>query len=219
LTQFARGPNETRIWGLAALGGVAYATAMFMGKSSEAHIDQAIRLHNEAIANPQDISYEQLLTSRKPRVDGFGFDFDKPQQDAAISCLQASLLGGMREGAYICSGLPSNEIPYASAELSFADQRILKMRIVVRPPENAEKWTGAFRKTLSTLTRVYGKPKQRDIVIPNECKATEQFLDCLATGDVTASATWTRSDNRFVSMKIANSMIVVDISRGERPLP
>lgn len=221
--QWATGARDPRWW-LAAVGGVSLAVSIPLALASRSQFDKAIRLHNEFVKirpYPPVDPPENVLLIKPPELapEGFGFAFDKPPEHAATACKMAGYQASETDGLFACNGLPSNEIPAASAELSFADGRISKMRIVVHPPEDVEGWVGSFRKTQSAVTQIYGKPAQRSFVIPDECKPVEQFLGCVADGRVKGSAIWTGRNERLVSMTIVASpppsTIVVDVVRAQ----
>jgi hypothetical protein len=148
------------------------------------------------------------------------FLFGATSEEVAAVCRQAGHEWRQVEGAAHCSGAPSAGIPYASAELEFADGRLSGIELVIQPPEDAQGWAEAFRETEATLTRLHGKAQQRSFVVPDECKAAERFLSCIADGTVTGSAVWSLRDGRSVALSMAGApspaTIRVRIAPGRR---
>jgi hypothetical protein len=135
----------------------------------------------------------------------FGLAFGASKEEIAAACRQSGHEWSEDEDAVRCSGTPSAGMPGASAQLEFADGRLSAVEVVIRPPEEAKGWAAALREAETALVRLYGKPKQRSFVVPDECKAAEQFLGCVAERKVAGSASWSLEDGRSVTLFIAGA--------------
>ncbi|WP_437323212.1 hypothetical protein [Sorangium sp. So ce381] len=128
------------------------------------------------------------------------------REEAAATCRRAGHEWSEGEGILRCSGAPFAGLPAgASSELEFAEDRLIAIEVTVRPPEDAQGWAGALREAEVALVRRYGKPQQRSFAVPDECKAAEVFLACVADGRVTGSASWSLADGRAVTLAIATA--------------
>ncbi|MGK3987327.1 hypothetical protein WME99_30070 [Sorangium sp. So ce136] len=134
-----------------------------------------------------------------------GFVFGELMDEAAATCWGAGLQWSEAAGAARCSGKPSGELPGASAQLEFTDNRLSAIELVIDPAEGAAGLAGALRETEIALVRLFGKPGQRSFVIPDECKAEEAFLGCVVDGRVTGSASWSLPDGLYMTLSIAGA--------------
>lgn len=133
------------------------------------------------------------------------FVFGTWKWQAAESCKQDGRKWSEDDGGARCSGSTSAGIPGATSHLEFADGRLSAVELVISTPEDVEGWSKTFRDTHAELVRHYGKPAQRSFVVPDECKAAEQFLGCVADGRVTGKSSWSLDDGRSVAMFIAGA--------------
>ncbi|WP_437957518.1 hypothetical protein WME76_40405 [Sorangium sp. So ce119] len=133
------------------------------------------------------------------------FVFGTWNWQAAELCKQEGRKWTENDGRARCSGSTSAGIPGATSQLEFADGRLSAVELVISTPEDAEGWSQTFRDTHAELVRHYGKPAERSFVVPDECKAAEQFMGCVADGRVTASASWSLDDGRSVAMSVAGA--------------
>jgi len=162
-------------------------------------------------------SEEEYLNAKAkelPRPEGFGFEFDAGPENAASSCQDAGYQWSEKDGAFLCSGVPSFENKRSSAELSFADGHISRLRILVHPQDTRGAWTGSKSKTETALISMYGEPKSSSFTFPTECTGND-FMACVTDGKVKGQASWT-TKTRSVALGIVNDSppkLVVDIRR------
>ncbi len=151
--------------------------------------------------------------------DAFGFVFGTSKVAAAAECQKAGHQWSENEGVYRCSGTPSTVISGVSSQLEFGERGLVAVEIVITPPNDAAGWSSMFRQTESALTGFFDKPKERSFVVPDDCKAEETFLSCVANGKVNGSALWYFDENSVVTLTIiaqplpAPSMLRVRIGR------
>jgi hypothetical protein len=182
-------------------------------------MDSAVEAHNRLIAGGgKESATPKRAAARSERagraappappapLGAFGFVFGAARPTALAACQEAGHTWSEEEdGVARCSGTPTESIAGASAELSFEDDSLSAVELVIRPPEDAQGWATSFRATETALIRLFGKSAQRSFVIPDECKAAEQFLGCVADGRVTGSASWSPDDGPSVVLSIIGS--------------
>jgi hypothetical protein len=204
------------LWPLAGAGAAAFALSiplMIWGVSS---MDSAVEAHNRVIvgrgersATPERAAAPAERARRvapPARLEAFGFVFGAARPTALAACQKAGHTWSEEEdGVARCSGTPTESIAGASAELTFEDERLSAVELVIRPPEDAQGWATSFRATETALIRLFGKSAQRNFVIPDECKAAEAFLGCVADGRVTGSASWSLDGGPSVVLSIIGS--------------
>ncbi|MDI3290943.1 hypothetical protein [Polyangium sp. 15x6] len=206
--------------GFAIGAAVSFGIAIPLLISSSGNIAEAVDVHNKLVDEREMLLQEREQEIEKakwaPLPEGFGFDFKEGPEKAASSCQNAGHQWTEKDGTFLCSGVPSFELKRASAELSFADGKISRLRILVHPQDDSRSWAGAMDTTETVLKRMYGEPKSRSFTFPAEC-AGKDFMACVTDGRVKGQASWTKKKaKRSVTMAIVNDappMLVVDITR------
>lgn len=205
--------NKDPTWALAGAGAGAIALAIPLLFWSGSSLKSAVQAHNQAVSRrfeatvpasaskPEEAFPRGRMASAPPGP--FGFVFGASKEESAAVCRLAGFVWSDAEGATRCSGVPFKEVPGAEAQLAFEHDALSFVELVVRPPDDAQGWAGAFRETEAALVRRYGKAEQRDFVVPDECKAAERFVGCVADEQVTGNASWSFPDGRTVVMSIA----------------
>ncbi|WP_437338553.1 hypothetical protein [Sorangium sp. So ce394] len=204
------------LWPLAGVGAAAIAVNIPLTIWSISSMDSAVEAHNRLIVGGGEQSAPPKRAAAKTERAGrvappaplgaFGFIFGAARATALAACEAAGHTWSEQEdGVARCSGTPTESIAGASAELAFEDDSLSAVELVVRPPEDAQGWVTSFRATEAALIRLFGKSAQRSFVIPDECKAAEQFLGCVADGRVTGSASWAPDDGPSVVLSIIGS--------------
>ncbi|WP_437563089.1 hypothetical protein [Sorangium sp. So ce542] len=213
------GGERDPLWPLAGVGAAAIAVSIPLSIWSTSSMDSAVEAHNRLIvgggegsATPKRTAARAERAERAGRaapsapLEAFGFVFGAARATALAACEGAGHTWSEEEdGVARCSGTPTESIAGASAELTFDDDRLSAVELVVRPPEDAQGWATSFRATEAALVRLFGKSAQRSFVIPDECKAAELFLGCVADGRVTGSASWSPDDGPSVVLSIIGS--------------
>ncbi len=202
-------------WKLAAVGAGAIVVAIPLAIWSDSSMDKGVEAHNERVfaervsraSNSRAASNrvwkpgERAGAPSTPR-DAFGFVFGTSKPHAAAACQKAGHQWSDAEGVFRCSGTPTTAISAASAELEFGEGGLSSVEIEIAPPNDAGGWVSVFRKTETALTGFYDKPMQRSFVVPDECKAEESFLGCVADGKVTGSAMWSVDKDHAATLTI-----------------
>ncbi len=220
LGEWASG-QEKPYWPFAAAGGGVIAIAIPFAILSDLSMDTAVATHNGRRAHqkvlpaphdanrawkPGDAPRGQPVPAQATLPDdfgdAFGFVFGTSKTDAAAACQKAGHQWSNAEGISRCTGTPSTVISGASAELEFGEGRLSSVAIIIAPPNDATGWADMFRKTESALTQLYGKPMQRSFVVPDDCKAKELFLGCVAEGKVTGSGLWSLEKGNVATLSI-----------------
>ncbi|WP_437320804.1 hypothetical protein [Sorangium sp. So ce385] len=210
------GGERDPLWPLAGAGAAAIALSIPLAIWSVSSMDSAAEAHNRLIAGGGLQSAPPKRAAAKAEraervappapVEAFGFAFGATRPTALAACQAAGHTWSEEEdGVARCSGTPTESIAGASAELTFEENRLSAVELVIRPPEDAQGWATSFRATETALIRLFGKSAQRSFVIPDECKAAEQFLGCVADGRVTGSASWSPDDGPSVVLSIIGS--------------
>jgi len=217
-------------WTLAIIGGVATIIGLPLGVASNYKLDEAVDAHNLALLKANAPSTKSTSAANwKPGQSAgvpsaFGFVMGSSKKDAASACRKAGHQWSETDGLFRCSGLPSKKIVGAWAQIEFTSEKLARLEILVMPPNDASGWVGSFKNTESALSNVYGKPAQRSFVVPDECKAEEVFLGCVAEGKVTGSALWYPDADHAAVLDIvpaplpSTSILRVKIAR-RPPLP
>ena len=225
----AAGGERRPLWALAGVGAGAIALSIPLSIWAVVSKDSAVEAHNRASGAPPATLVEasrqaqNRTRSASPALPpgAFGFVFGDTKKGAAAACGKAGHAWSDDADGARCSGTSSAGIPDAPAQLEFADGRLSSIELVIPPPDDAEGWASAFRSTEVALIRIFGKSRQRSFVVPEECKAAEQFLGCVADGKVTGSASWF-NEGRNVALTIVGapppSTIRVRVTR-MRPEP
>ncbi|WP_437728249.1 hypothetical protein [Sorangium sp. So ce861] len=204
------------MWPLAGAGAAVIAVSIPLMIWSISSMDSAVEAHNRLIvggggqsAAPKRAAAKTERAGRvapPARLEAFGFVFGAARSTALAACQEAGHTWSEEEdGVARCSGTPTESIDGASAELTFEDDGLSAVELVIHPPEDAQGWATSFRATETALIRLFGKSAQRSFVIPDECKAAELFLGCVADGRVTGSASWAPDDGPSVVLSIIGS--------------
>ncbi|MGK3987329.1 hypothetical protein WME99_30080 [Sorangium sp. So ce136] len=212
----ALGGERDPVWPLAGAGAVAIALTIPLAIWSVSNMDSAAEAHNRLLLQGSEWSAapkreaapaERAGPVAPPaRLEAFGFVFGATRPTSLAACQKAGHTWSEEEdGVARCSGTPTESIAGASAELTFEDERLSAVEVVIRPPEDAQGWATSFRATEAALIRIFGKSAQRSFVIPDECKAAELFLGCVADGRVTGSASWSLDGGPSVVLSIIGS--------------
>lgn len=199
------------IWPLAAAGGAVIGLSIPFAIWSGSSMDSAVEAHNRSVASSRAntarggaMNPDAPPPHRSEVAPGaFGFVFGASVEEAAEACRKAGLEWLDDKGAARCSGAPSGGIADALVQLEFEDNRLAAIELVIRPPDDAGNWAGMLRETEIALRRLHGKPQQRSFVLPDECKASEEFLGCVADGRVSGSASWSTGAGGSVALSIA----------------
>jgi hypothetical protein len=210
------GGDRDPSWPLAGAGVGVIALTIPLIIWSVSSMDSAVEAHNRLIAEgsrptaapkPAAAPAEGARRVAQPAPLGaFGFVFGATKPATLAACQGAGHTWSEEEdGVARCSGTPTESIAGASAELAFEGERLSAVELVIRPPEDGQAWATSFRDTEGALIRLFGKSAQRSFTVPDECKAPELFLGCVADGRVTGSASWLLDDGRSVVLSIIGS--------------
>ncbi|WP_437670198.1 hypothetical protein [Sorangium sp. So ce131] len=207
------------MWALAGVGAGVFAVNIPIAIWADSSMDNAVEAYNKTRTSSDDTPAEPEVSAKDTRAPGaragsappsgprgaFGFAFGASKEASAAACRQGGHTWSEEEGAGRCSGAPAEGLAGAAAQLDFTGDRLTAVELVIRPPDDAQGWAGAFRETEAALVRTHGKPGERTFVVPDDCKAEEQFLACVAEGKVTGSTSWSLDDGRSVVLSIAGS--------------
>ncbi|AUX45176.1 uncharacterized protein SOCE26_066570 [Sorangium cellulosum] len=215
----AIGGERKPIWALAGVGAGVFAVNIPIAIWADSSMDSAVEAYNKTRTFSDDTTTEPEVSTEDTRTPGaragstspsgppgvFGFAFGASMEASAAACRQGGHTWSEEEGAGRCSGAPAEGLAGAAAQLDFTDGRLTAVELVIRPPDDAQGWASAFRETEAVLVRTHGKSKERTFVVPDDCKAEERFLACVAEGKVTGSASWSLDDGHSVALSIAGS--------------
>jgi hypothetical protein len=204
------------LWPLAGAGAAAIALSIPLMIWSFSSMDSAVEAHNRLLirdsglsATPKRAAAPAARAGRvapPAQLEAFGFVFGATRPATLAACRKAGHTWSEEEdGVARCSGTPTESVEGASTELAFKDERLSAVELVIRPPEDGQGWATSFRTTENALIRLFGKSAQRSFTVPDECKAAELFLGCVADGRVTGSASWSLDDGRSVVLSIIGS--------------
>ncbi|KYF60249.1 hypothetical protein BE04_46845 [Sorangium cellulosum] len=203
-------PPETRdiavgvhVAGMALYGASAIYGYYVADECQRAHERQE-QLRKAEESSEVPLAPVRIVPSPPPAPEPVELALGASREEAAATCRRAGHEWSEGEGVLRCSGAPFAGLPAgASAELEFVEDRLSAVEFIVRPPADAQGWASALREAEIALIRRYGKPQQRSFAVPDECKAAELFLGCVADGKVTGSASWSLADGRSVTLAIA----------------
>jgi hypothetical protein len=210
------GGERDPMWPLAGVGAGVIALTIPLAIWSVSSMDSAVEAHNRLVIEGSGPSAapkragapaERVVRVAQPApLEAFGFVFGATRPATLAACQGAGHTWSEEEdGVARCSGTPTESIAGASAELAFEGERLSAVELVIRPPEDGQAWATSFRDTEGALIRLFGKSAQRSFTVPDECKAPELFLGCVADGRVTGSASWLLDDGRSVVLSIIGS--------------
>ena len=126
-----------------------------------------------------------------------GFKFGMKSGDAEALCASASL-EFKRDGALgNCSGTPTSVGTPATSRLSFCDEGVCGIDVLVSPP--AEELIDQYNTLHARLVTKYGKPKEAREAVSDDCRAA--LAKCLET-EPPDGARWVWPDGHSVSIRL-----------------
>lgn len=184
-------------WMLALYGISATLLSIPFAVASNRSMDNAVMAHNEMLLREKAKApgkSTSAATWKPGQMAGvpsaFGYVLGSSKMESRGACEKAGHQWTEADGLFRCSGVPSKAISGGWSQLEFKNDKLSAVEILMMPPNNPRGWMEALKNTGSAVTDAYGQPVQRRFDVPDDCKAEEVFLGCLAEGKIKGSALW-----------------------------
>ncbi len=149
-------------------------------------------------------SAEERAKIPPPLFDAAGFHLGSSPGEARAACATAGRVWADVDGGATCSGLAKAPIAAQTTRLFFTATRLVVVEADVRPAgEDVETWSGAFRDLQHTLKEWYGTPAEKSLDLPDECKPSAAFMQCLNDGKIKGITRWNLFTGTTVVLTVA----------------
>ena len=180
-----------------ALAGVFLVSALY-GFSNVSKCNRA----DDAVVRPLRGA---VVSSAPTALDAAGFRLGSSPVEAREACSGSGRVWGDADGGVsTCVGPAKPPIGAGTTWLYFKATRLSVVEADVKPPgSNVETWSGAYRDLQRTLKERHGAPVDKNLDLPEKCKASTAFMQCLADGKIRGATRWDLHDGTTVLLSVA----------------
>ena len=147
---------------------------------------------------------KEVMGNAPPASETAGFHLGGSPVDAREACTSSGRVWADTDGGSVCKGPAKPPIGAQTTRLYFKATRLAIIEAEVHPPgDDVESWSGAFRDLQRTLKERYGAPVEKSLELPDECKPSEAFMQCLEDGKIRGTTRWSLQNGMTVLLSVA----------------
>jgi hypothetical protein len=130
-----------------------------------------------------------------------GFTFGKSLEETKSLCTGSSFDWKEGHASYVCSGTPVNTGLNAHARLSFCDDELCRIDVMMPPQTSGPSLSEILERTVTTLSKRYGPPTEHEVVYGSSC-AGAALPACLGDGSAHFFYEWRWAGHQKVTLTL-----------------
>ena len=152
------------------------------------------------VAPTAGVSGRPITSKAEPPKSAAGFDFGSDPAKVRKDCEVAGYTWtAPSEKTGVCSG-PATDVGFAaSVRVDFCDGKSCRVTLVHRPES---RWAAIFTDLRESLTKKYGEPRLLSGSVPEECRETAKFMECLEDGSLRMQFAWSWSTREHIDLSL-----------------